>query len=211
MSDSKMHTVRMFKSMKVALKELEPFVRNGRHLQVGDKFKNFGGLRSRELWGNWLLCAACNASVGDERYTLTSDPTDGDGLVFNVDTDTVMGTEHVFVPGPHPGAPQGRNSDDVGTLILEKIAHKNDPKYSGKALVVLCNDPGNGVPWHANKITRELPTGLPFSAIWVMALEGIEGDSYIYNIAWLQPLAARGVPCWRLRTDFVTWQVERLQ
>ena len=115
-----------FTSLKVALKELEPFIRDGRHLQVGDEFKRFGGLRSRELLGNWLLCVAANATVGGDRYTFTSDPGEGDGLIVNETNGSVLETEHVFVPGPHPGAPAGRNDTEPMALILEKIAHKND-------------------------------------------------------------------------------------
>ena len=95
--------VRKFKSLEVALKELERFIRDGRHLQVGDKFKNFGMLRSRELLGNWLLCVACNATVGDDRYTFTTETDGGDGHIANERNGRVLATEHVFVPGPHPG------------------------------------------------------------------------------------------------------------
>jgi hypothetical protein len=38
-----------FKNLTVALKELEPYIRNGEHLQTGKPFKQFGDLRSREL------------------------------------------------------------------------------------------------------------------------------------------------------------------
>ena len=51
---------------------------------------------------------------------------------------TALETEHVFVPGPHPGAPAGRNDADPMALILEKIEHKNNAKYTGKTLIVLC-------------------------------------------------------------------------
>ena len=42
----------------MGLKELEPFVRNGEHLQTGKPFKRFGGMRSREILANWLLRAS---------------------------------------------------------------------------------------------------------------------------------------------------------
>ena len=38
-----------FKSLTVALKELEPFVRNGVHLQSGRPFENFGQMRSPDV------------------------------------------------------------------------------------------------------------------------------------------------------------------
>jgi hypothetical protein len=47
-----------FKSLAMALKELEPFIRNGEHLQTGKPFEKFGGMRSREILANWLLCVA---------------------------------------------------------------------------------------------------------------------------------------------------------
>ena len=40
-----------FKSLAAALKEIEPFVRNGQHLQTGKPFERFGGMRSREIFG----------------------------------------------------------------------------------------------------------------------------------------------------------------
>ena len=52
-----------FKNLTVALKELEPYIRSGEHLQTGKPFKQFGDLRSRELLGNWLLCAAFTPSA----------------------------------------------------------------------------------------------------------------------------------------------------
>jgi hypothetical protein len=211
MTGGEFRKVRKFKSLKTALKELEPFILNGRHLQVGDEFKNFGGLRSRELLGNWLLCVACNATVGDDRYTFTSDPGGGDGLIVNETNGMVLETEHVFVPGPHPGAPSGRDQDEPMALILEKIAHKNDPKYAGKTLIVLCNDAGTGAAWHPNKVTRALPDSLPFEAVWVMSLQGVFGGSYVYGVTWL--LGSGNAPTWRVRIapDFGSWQVEAVQ
>ncbi len=45
------HETKQFKSLIVALKELEPFVRNGKYLQSGRPFRNFGGMLSREALG----------------------------------------------------------------------------------------------------------------------------------------------------------------
>jgi hypothetical protein len=56
---------KQFRSLSVALKELEPFIRNGEHLQTGKPFENFGDLRSRELLGNWLLCVTFNAPIDE--------------------------------------------------------------------------------------------------------------------------------------------------
>ena len=77
------HPVRRFKSLTVALKELEPFIRDGKHLETGKPFKRFGGLRSRELLANWLLCAVFNFDcAAPERLTFTTDPLGGDGILY---------------------------------------------------------------------------------------------------------------------------------
>jgi hypothetical protein len=55
------YPITRFKSMEVALKEMEPFVRNAVHLQSGKAFKQLGGIRSREVLANWLLSATINA------------------------------------------------------------------------------------------------------------------------------------------------------
>jgi hypothetical protein len=60
------YPVKRFKDPAVALKELEPFVRNGEHLQTGKPFDNFGGMRSREILANWLVCVSANAATDGE-------------------------------------------------------------------------------------------------------------------------------------------------
>src|SRR6266702_3988074 len=92
------YPVTRFKSLAIALKELEPFIRNGEHLQTGKPFKRFGGMRSRELLANWLMCVAINATVKAERLTFTSDPTGGDGIIHDTTTDETWATEHVLIP-----------------------------------------------------------------------------------------------------------------
>ena len=51
------YPVTRFKSLPVALKEIESMVRDPRHLQTGKPIEKFGGMRPREILGNWLLCA----------------------------------------------------------------------------------------------------------------------------------------------------------
>jgi hypothetical protein len=79
-------TVR-FKTLKVALKEIEQFVRDPRQLQTGKPLKQFGRPRPRELLTNWLVCVAFNDECeSPDRLTFTSDPTGADGIL--VDTQT---------------------------------------------------------------------------------------------------------------------------
>ena len=74
------YPVTRFKSMDVALKEIEPFVKDAAHLQSRKPFTKFGGMRSREIVANWLLCATIQA-VDKRELLFYSDPIGGDGIL----------------------------------------------------------------------------------------------------------------------------------
>ena len=112
------YPVRQFKSLAVALKEIEPFIRNGEHLQTGKPFEKFGGMRSREILANWLLCVAIN-STDNRELTFSSDPVDGDGIICDSATGETWPTEHVMVPRLRPG-----EKGDAEALILKVIELK---------------------------------------------------------------------------------------
>jgi hypothetical protein len=83
------YPAKRFKSLAIALKEIEPFVRNGTHLQTGKPFANLNDMRSREILANWLICAAFNAETQPERLTFvsTADPIGGDGVMQDRETE----------------------------------------------------------------------------------------------------------------------------
>ena len=72
------HSVTKFTSLEAALKELEPFIKNGLHLKLGKPFNQFGEMRSREMLANWFICAALNFEYETKQYSFTSDPDGGD-------------------------------------------------------------------------------------------------------------------------------------
>jgi hypothetical protein len=83
------YPVTRFKSMEAALKEIEPF----------DKF---GGMRSREIAANWLLCAAIQA-VDRRELLFHSDPIGGDGILQDAATGQTWQprrASHENPPGP---------------------------------------------------------------------------------------------------------------
>jgi hypothetical protein len=124
-----------FKTPEIALKELEPFVRNGRHLYTGQPFKRFGGLRSRELLINWLICAVLNAEKPKNPFTFTSDPQGGDGIISDRESKIGWPTEHVMVP-------KATTNDvrDITALIVDAVTVKQtkggEAYARGKVLVV---------------------------------------------------------------------------
>ena len=202
------HSVRRFKSLTVALKELEPFIRDGTHLQTGKPFARFGDMRSREILANWLLCAVMN-KTDEDVYEFTSDPTGGDGVIANKRTGQTWPTEHVMVPNL-PAA----NDQTVDQRVLKAVGDKNtkgDAAYAGgKTLVVFQNAAGG--EWYPNKVVRQLPDPLHFAAVWVVGLQFVEKGEYVYGVTSLDS-SHGNVPVCRVRiaADFGSWTVERIQ
>lgn len=201
--------VRKFKSMAVALKTLEPYVKNAAHLQTGKPFHNFGDMRSREALANWLLCATISAV--DQRqlsFTTTNDLIGGDGNIHDENSGEIFPTEHVLVPSQQTG-------NDTQDLVLQAIddkRNKGGAAYaSGKTLVVFVN--AGGGEWFPNKIARAMPNPPHFEAVWVMSLQKVEGDgAYIYGVTHLD-VSGGDAPAFlvRISKDFDTWEVTRQQ
>lgn len=200
------YQVKRFKSASIALKELEPFVRNGFHLQSGKPFAKLGGMRSREAWANWLACAAINAWAGSDRLTFTSDPIGGDGIIFDQATGETWPTEHVMVTRRDAGR-------SVESLILERVRQKRNKggaAYAqGKTLMVLLDVIGE--PWFPTEVAKALPRPLWFEAVWVIGLDNAE-NGYVYNVTRLDTRMGQA-PVWRVHVapGFDAWDVAPIQ
>jgi hypothetical protein len=203
------YPITRFKTLGVGLKELEPFVRNGEHLQTGKPFERFGGLRSRELLANWLICVTYNFASQADRLTFTSDPLGGDGIICDSVTEETWPMEHVLVPRLRIG-----EAEDAEALILKAIGSKQNKGgaayASGKTLVVFLNA-GAG-KWHPNKVARQLPDPLHFAAIWVVGLQGVQSGQYVYGVALLDT-SEGNAPTWQVRIgeNFDGWTVDPVQ
>ena len=198
--------VKRFKSLKICLKELEPFIRDGEHLQTGKPFKRFGNLRSREILANWLLCIVINFEQKFNRVTLCTDPDGGDGIIYDSKEKTACRTEHILVPR------STKKETDVEALILDAIKKKQlkgGAAYArGKTLVVFIN--AGGGTWSPNRVARSLPTKLDFDGVWIVGLESHKNGLYIYNATRLNP---SGSPIWQvtINKNFSDWQTNRIQ
>ena len=201
--------VKRFKSLSVALRELEPFIRNARHLHIGKPSKVLPGMRPREVLANWLLCVAVNFSTTPDRLTFCSDPLGGDGIIYDTATGETWQTEHVMVPQSRSG-----HVEDVEALILNAIEQKRskggDAYARGKTLVVFREAAGD--PWYPNKVASRLPSPLLFDAVWVVGLRSVDEGRYIYDVTRLD-LTHGGCPVWRvgIAKGFDGWEVEPAQ
>jgi hypothetical protein len=200
------HPVRRFTDLTAALRELQPFVVNGRHLWSGRPFANFNNMRSRELLANWLLCVAVNSGLGSERLMVASQPigVEGDGVILDTVTGEPVLTEHVLVPSKHGGP-----CVDVGALILAAVEHKHarGAAYGSRRTLVVFRE-ATGEPWLPKHVAERLPADLAFDAVWVVGLERVEDGQYTYWVTRLD--LRRGVPpVWyvTIAADFNSWRV----
>jgi hypothetical protein len=136
------YPVTRFKSLEVALKEIEPMVRDPRHLQTGKPLEKFGDMRPREMLANWLLCATFE-KVENRKLLFYSDPIGGDGIIRDEATGETWQTEHVYVS-------QHSTGPDAKALILDATSHKqrNGAAYCGGAR-----------PWSYFSIRQRLECG----------------------------------------------------
>ena len=206
------HHVVRFKSLGVALNELERFIRrSGDHLQTGKPFRQFGGMRSREMLANWLLCVVGNYTRHADQLTFSSDPIGGDGIITNTVTGETWPTEHVLVLR----IPAGKSAN-VEALILKAIAGKQakgGAAYaSGKTLVVF-STAGDRTRWVPSRVARQLPGTVDFAAVWVLTLQMVEADgAYVYGVTLLD-LSEGNAPTFlvRIAPDFGSWVVGQIQ
>ena len=202
------YQVRQFKSMTLALKELEQFVRNPALLRTGRPLQQFGGMLPREVLANWLLCATVNAVEG-RQLVFSSDPTGGDGIIREEATCEIFPIERTMVSTFNQ-----RDGADAETLILEAIDKKQakgEPYASGKTLVVFLDaDAGE---WFPNHVAKELPDPLHFATVWVVCfLKRTDDGVYIYGVTHLD-VSNGNAPTFlvRIAKDFDDWEVEDLQ
>jgi hypothetical protein len=204
------HSVTKFKCLAIALKELEPIIKNGAMLKTGRPVNAFGNMLPREILANWLICAVLNHEYTSERYQFTTDPTGGDGVIVDTEKNDTWLTEHVMVPPPYTSQ---EKIDGIATRILNAVMHKQkkgEQYASGKQLVVFLED-GRGV-WLPNETKKQLPRPLLFEDVWVVGLQHCENDEYCYAVTELDA-TYRNAPAWTVAIshELNKWIVTRLQ
>ena len=205
------YEVTRFKDLTIGLKAIEHFVRDGKHLLTGKPFQQFGNMRSREVLGNWLMCAVINAQTGNDSHIFTSDPQGSDGIILNKETGDTWPTEHVMVGEVYNTKEKNLSVEDRIIYAFNKKYIKGGKTYaSGKQLIILLN--ADGGSWHPRKVAKQLPSNLCFADVWVVSLLPAEDKKYIYSVSQLGT-PNRDAPTWKVRiqSDFCSWQVDAIQ
>lgn len=205
------HSVTKFKSLEIALKELELFIKDGAHLKSGKPFAQFGELRSRELLANWLISAALNFEYNTTQFSFTSDPDGGDGTIVDLKNNQAWETEHVMVPQPQNDVEMDK---DIHSRILEAIdlkRNKGGEAYASNKSLVVFLDSGQG-HWTPNQVAKQLPSPLYFEDVWVVSLQEVIDGAYSYRVIQLL-IEAGNAPIWSvdINKEFSSWNVKRVQ
>ncbi len=204
------HRVTGFVSLHAALKELEPFVRDGEHLLTGRDFPSVS-VRSREILANWLICVAVNSTLQCDRLALmgTTALIGGDGIILDTQTGETWVTEHVADVRRNQSTESSAAERILSAIDLKR--NKGGAAYArGKTLVVFLLTGGG--EWFPTKLARELPAPLLFDAVWVVSFASLEAEKYAYSVTRLD-ITQGHAPAWRIVINeaFDAWQVEVVQ
>jgi len=162
-------------NLNIAMKDLEPYVKNPQLLTQGVRMANFNML-VREAWANILLCAVLRKLTGHD-YTFQEEES-GDGLIFNKSDLTSFNVEHVCAMD----FPAGRALPQGDARVIWAIDHKikRGTEYAkGKALVVFFD----GAGMFTRKNIRENIYGRHnFKAIFCVGLLEVVDSRYSYIV-----------------------------
>ena len=194
---------KMIKDFHIALKDIEPYVKDPRWLRTGKRFSNCS-LLVREVWTNWLLCVVLQR-IGEPDMTFAEDDK-GDGILVCRRTGLCIPTEHVSrldVPFKEPLAD---GEDGVIQAIEHKIARGSE-YAQGKYLIVFFEGVGE---FYRNKIRERIRGKHNFLMVFGVGLLSIEpsGD-YVYAVTQFHDLHSV-THIVRIKNDFTDWQVVSL-
>lgn len=166
---------KQIKNLNIAMKDLEPYVKNPKFLTQGVRLQNFNML-VREAWANILLCTVLRKITGHD-YTFQEEM-NGDGIIFNNTDSTSFGVEHVCAMD----YPAGRKLPQGDARIIWAIDHKiaRGADYAkDKALVVFFD--GAGMFTRQN-IRENICGRHGFKAVFIIGLLEVVDSKYSYLV-----------------------------
>lgn len=199
-----MKDIKQIKDFKIALKDMEPYVKNPSFLIKGREFTNFS-LRPREAWANWLLCVVLRKLHG-ENLTFAED-IEGDGFIVDKNTGEFIPTEHVSaLENPFNKLPKGE--DRVINAINHKI-EKGSDYAKGKWLVVFFDGAGEFL---RNKIRENIKGRHNFGAVYCIGLLTSDDRGYSYSVTeFIESHNDKSITFKvEIIDDFTNWEVSQM-
>ena len=200
----KQKEIKLIKDFKIALKDMEPYVKNPNFLIKGREFTNFS-LRPREAWANWLLCVVLRKLHGED-LTFAEDPS-GDGFIVYKKTGELIPTEHVSaLENSFNELPRGE--DRVISAINLKI-EKGSEYAEGKWLVVFFDGAGE---FYRNKIRESIKGRHNFGAVYCIGLLTSDDSGYSYVVTEFRESSGDQSITFKIEIngDFTDWKISQI-
>lgn len=197
--------IKQIKDLKIALKDMEPYVKNPIFLTQGKRFSNFNML-VREAWANWLLCVVIG-KITKVQHTFR-ETIDGDGLIVNRSTQVTFPVEHVCAMD----FPAGRKLPSGEDRIIWAIDHKigRGLEYAeGKSLVVFFD--GAGL-FYRNKIRENILGRHNFKVVFCVGLLESSEKGYSYTVTEFRDSFKKQSITHRvdINADFTDWSISQV-
>lgn len=193
---------KVIKDFRVALKDMEPMVKDPGFLRRGRKIPNFNML-PREAWANWLLCTVYRHLHG-ETVTFAEDEK-GDGILIDQVNGICVPIEHVSalqVPSKRP-LPTGDQA--VIDAVLKKAA-RGEEYARGKLLLVFFE----GVGKFTRQNIREAIHGKhSFVKVYSVGLLTCDDNGYSYAVTEYNDGHSQTFIV-TITPDFDSWTVEQI-
>ena len=199
-----MKNIKQIKDFKIALKDMEPYIKNPSFLIKGREFTNFS-LRPREAWANWLLCVVLQKLHG-ENITFAED-IKGDGFIVDKNTGEFIPTEHVSAL-ENPFNKLSKGEDRVINAINQKI-EKGSDYAKGKWLVVFFDGAGE---FYRNKIRENIKGRHNFGAVYCIGLLNSGDDCYQYSVTEFRESSGDKSITFKveINLDFTDWKISQI-
>lgn len=167
--------IRIVKDLRIALKDLEPMVKNPKFLWSGRRFSNFN-LLPREAWGNWLVSAVLSKIYG--RDVTFADSSKGDGFIVDRTIKSPFPIEHVSALDIPKGKKLPKGEQRIIEAINLKIA-KGFDYAQGKILVAFFDGAGE---FFRSKIRESIFSKHNFEAVFCAGLLTSDKTGYSYIV-----------------------------
>jgi hypothetical protein len=198
------HVNKQIKDFKIALKDMEPYVKNANFLINGREFTNFS-LRPREAWANWLICVVLRKTQGDN-ITFAED-TVGDGFLVDKINNIGIPTEHVSaLENPYNKQPKGE--DRVIEAINKKIVRGTE-YAEGKILVVFFD---GAEEFSRSKIRESIKRRHNFISVFCVGLLTIDENGYAYIVTEFKEEYGDKSLSFKVQInpDFTNWEISQV-
>lgn len=198
--------MKQLRDFKIALKDMEPYVKDARFLTQGVRLKSFNML-VREAWGNWLLCVVLQKVTG-ESYTF-GEQKEGDGIIVNKsDVTKSFIVEHVCAMNFPAGEQPPKGEDRIIWAINHKI--KRGPEYAeNKYLVVFFDGAGT---FFRNKIRKNITGRHNFLGVCAIGLLTIDDNGYSYSVTNFSNSHTKSSRTFKvdINIDFTDWEINEI-